>query len=60
MKMSLEKMYPHVDRWVYEHGGRIEIGYDEESPLTSFVRAGDCGGMWWEGKDSYESLEEVL
>lgn len=58
--MPLEQMYPNIDRWVYEHGGWIEIGYDEESPLTSFVRALSYSEMWWEGKDSYESLEEAL
>lgn len=60
MKVSLEKTYPNIDRWVYEHEGWIEIGYDVDSPLTSFVRALDCGGMPWVGKDSYDSLDEAM
>ncbi len=60
MKFSLEQMYPNIARWVYEHEGWIEIGDRAKSPLTSFVRAIDCGGMLWFGKDSYESLDEAL
>lgn len=60
MKVSLEKIYPNITRWVDEHEGWIEIGYDVDSPLNSFVRALDCGGMPWEGKDSYDSLDEAL
>ena len=60
MKVSFEKIYPNISRWVDEHEGWIEIGYDADSPLSSFVRALDCGGMLWEGKDSYDSLDEAL
>ncbi|WP_293354873.1 MULTISPECIES: hypothetical protein [unclassified Microcoleus] len=60
MKFSLEQMYPNITRWVYEHEGWIEIGDQAESPSTSFVRAIDCGGTLWLGKDSYESLDEAL
>lgn len=60
MKVSLEKIYPNIARWVDEHEGWIEIGYDVDSPLNSFVRALDCGGMLWEGKDSYDSLDEAM
>lgn len=60
MKVQTEKTYPNIARWVDEHEGWIEIGYDVDSPLTSFVRALDCGGMPWEGKDSYDSLDEAM
>ena len=60
MKASFEKTYPNIARWVYEHEGWIEIGYDVDSPINSFVRAVDCGGMFWNGKDSYDSLDEAL
>ena len=60
MKVQTEKIYPNIARWVDEHEGWIEIGYDVDSPLNSFVRALDCGGMLWEGKDSYDSLDEAL
>jgi hypothetical protein len=59
-KKSFEDQYPNIARWVYEHEGRIEIGYDSDSPLTSFVRAIDMGGTLWEGKDEYESLDDAL
>ncbi|MEO0686749.1 MAG: hypothetical protein AAFY76_17335 [Cyanobacteria bacterium J06649_11] len=60
MKVSFEKTYPNITRWVDEHEGWIEIGYDEDSPLSSFIRALDCGGTLWEGKDSYETIDEAL
>ena len=60
MKAQFEKTYPNIARWVDEHQGWIEIGYDVDSPLSSFIRALDCGGMLWEGKDSYETIDEAL
>ena len=60
MKVQTENIYPNIARWVDEHEVWIEIGYDVDSPLNSFVRALDCGGMLWEGKDSYDSLDEAL
>jgi hypothetical protein len=60
MKVSFEKTYPNIARWVDEHEGLIEIGYDVDSPLSSFIRALDCGGTLWEGKESYESIDAAL
>lgn len=60
MAVSFEERYPHIARWVNEHEGWIELGNDPDSPLTSFVRALDCGGMLWEGEDSYPSLDEAF
>jgi hypothetical protein len=60
MKVSFEKTYPNIARWVDEHEGLIEIGYDVDSPLNSFIRALDCGGTLWEGKESYESIDAAL
>lgn len=45
MKLAFEKTYPNIAYWVNEHEGWIEIGYDVDSPLNSFVRALDSGGM---------------
>jgi hypothetical protein len=59
-KKSFEDQYPNIARWVYEHEGYIEIGYASDSPLTSFVRALDHGGMPWEGEDEYKSLDDAL
>ena len=60
MESSFEKSYPNIARWVNEHEGWIEIGYDVDSPLNSFIRVLDCGGMPWQGKDSYSSVDEAL
>lgn len=60
MKVSFEKKYPNIARWIDEHTGWIEIGYKVDSPLNSYIRALDCGGMFWEGKESYETVEEAL
>ncbi len=51
---SFESLYPHTAYFV-DAVGRIEIGSDD-SPLTSFVRAIDLGGIVWEGEDSYPNL----
>jgi len=60
MANSIEDTYPNIARWVNEHEGWIEIGYDLDSSLNSFIRALDSGGMLWQGKDSYGSLDEAL
>ncbi|GAB4386418.1 MAG: hypothetical protein Kow00121_52970 [Elainellaceae cyanobacterium] len=60
MASSFDDLYPNIARWVDEHEGWIEIGYNVDSPLTSFIRALDMGGMPWEGKDSYASIDEAL
>ncbi len=41
MKSLFEKSYPNIARWVNEHEGLIEIGYDVNSPLNSFIRIFD-------------------
>ena len=53
MKNPFDKKYPNIARWVEEHEGILEIGYDVDSPIDSFVRAIDCSRMPWSGKDSY-------
>ena len=60
MVSSFDDTYPNIARWVNEHEGWIEMGYDVDSPWNSLVRACDTGGMSWEGKDSYGSLDEAL
>ena len=60
MSSPFENTYPNIDRWVNEHEGWIEIGYDVDSPLDSFIRALDCGSMPWEGRSSYPSLDAAL
>ena len=54
---SFALLYPHIASWVVD-GGWIEMGDDECNP--SFVRALDGGGMVWEGKRRYKSVDEAL
>ncbi len=49
--------YPNVNRFVFERGW-IEIGADEYS--RSLIQALDLGGLVWEGKAGYDSLDEAL
>ena len=57
METPIESAYPHVTEWVKIHGW-IEIGHDDFS--RSFIRALDIGGMVWEGRETYASLDEAL
>jgi hypothetical protein len=52
-----DKTYPNVAEWVKSHGW-VEIGQDEHS--QSFIRALDIGGMVWEGKKTYPSLDDAF
>jgi len=49
--------YPHLWDWIQERGW-IEIGRDRHLP--SFARALDAGGLVWESKGKYRSLEDAL
>jgi len=55
--MPFEQLYPAIAQWV-ESCGWIEMGQDNYS--RSMVRALDIGGMIWEGKTKYASLDELL
>ncbi len=59
MKPSFESLYPNTAHFV-DAVGWLEIGKDDDSPLTSFIRALDSGGMVWEGEDAYDSLAEAF
>ena len=50
--------YPHIDRWVSDRGCWIELGADEYS--SSFIRVLDPGGVVWEGKDDYPSVDAAF
>lgn len=54
-----EQTYPHIARWVMEHGW-VEIGEDDSDYSHSNVKALDPGGMVWEGERYYETVEEAL
>lgn len=59
MAPSFESLYPNIAYFV-DAIGWIEMGRDDDSPLTSFIRALDIGGMVWEGKDEYKTLDEAF
>jgi hypothetical protein len=57
MAQSFDATYPTIARWVQEYGW-IEIGQDDMS--RSFIRALDDGGLVWEGRRSYSTLDAAL
>lgn len=59
MAPSFESLYPNIAYFV-DAIGWIEMGRDDDSSLTSFIRALDMGGMVWEGKDEYKTLDEAF
>ena len=54
--MGFEEKYPGIAAWV--KSGWIEIGYADGS--TSFIRVLDEGGMVWEGKRKYPTMDAAL
>jgi hypothetical protein len=56
--VSFEQSYPTIARWVTQEEGWIAIGADDYS--HSLARALYGGGMVWEGRDQYGSLDEAL
>ena len=59
MKMknnSIDEQFPHIAEWVDTHGW-IEIGQQYDAP---FIMALDEGGMIWESKDSYPTLDDAF
>lgn len=54
--MAFQARYPNIAAWVQD--GWIAVGRDDYS--RSFVRALDIGGMVFEGKSHYASLDEAL
>lgn len=57
MTNSIEKLYPTIAEWVTTQGW-IEIGQDQGS--DSFIRGLDEGGLVWEGRQSYDTLDDAL
>ncbi|OGL76273.1 hypothetical protein A3E97_05075 [Candidatus Uhrbacteria bacterium RIFCSPHIGHO2_12_FULL_47_12] len=50
------RKYPNIAGWAED--GTIEIGHAEWG--DSFIRIMDEGGMVWEGKEKYATLDEAL
>jgi hypothetical protein len=57
MSEAFAHRYPHINRFIFERGW-IEVGSDEYS--RSLIRALDLGGMVWEGKQFYDTLDDAL
>jgi hypothetical protein len=57
-KSNFEQAFPMLADWVNERGW-VEIGFQDDFS-GAFVRALDAGGMVWEGKFSYPSLDAAL
>jgi hypothetical protein len=54
---NFSSTYPNIATWTESYGW-IEIGEDEDS--QSFIRALDMGGMVWEGKSKYKTVDAAL
>ncbi|MEK7622069.1 MAG: hypothetical protein AAB415_02725 [Patescibacteria group bacterium] len=50
------RKYPNIAGWVTD--GTIEIGYTEWG--SSFIKVIDEGGVVWEGKQKYVTLDDAL
>lgn len=58
MATSFEARYPTLTTFVQEEDGWIAIGRDEYS--RSLIRVLNLGGMIWESKKRYTSLDDAL
>ena len=54
---TFEELYPNLAYWV-ESFGWIALGRDDYS--SSLIRVLDLGGMIWESKAHYDSLDVAL
>ncbi len=57
MLNDLAHRYGNINRFVFKYGW-IEVGFDEYG--QSFIRALDPGGLVWEGKQFYDSVDEAM
>jgi hypothetical protein len=57
---SFEDRYPNISRWVNRENGIIEIGWRDNGYTSAFVRASETGGIFWEGEDEYDSMDDAL
>jgi len=57
MGNSFEANYPAIAEWI-DSFGWIEIGNDGNS--DSLIRALDEGGLIWESKKKYKTLDEAF
>ena len=53
---SFDEKYSYISAWVQD--GQIEVGYGEYDDV--FLRAIDSGGVIWESKGGYESMDKAF
>ena len=56
-KATISTSHPHLSRWVAEFG-TVEIGHCQ--PTRSFIRVLDEGGIVWQGRHHYPTLDAAL
>jgi hypothetical protein len=56
-KESFEQTFPYITKWMKSRGW-IEIGVIDG--ISNFVLALDEGGMVWEGKKKYKTIDEAF
>jgi hypothetical protein len=54
---NFSSTYPNIAEWIESYGW-IELGQDDYS--KSLIRALDEGGIRWESKAKYKSLDDAL
>ena len=54
---NFSSTYPNITYWT-ESCGWIEIGYDNNT--DTFIRVLDEGGIVWESKPEYKSIDDAL
>jgi len=55
---TFENRYPNLTAWIRTYAGWIAIGQDEMS--RSLVRALSPGGLVWESRKAYRSIDDAL
>jgi hypothetical protein len=57
---AFDDAYPNL-AWFVQKQGWLELGEETASGYCiSFIRVLDAGGMVWEGKPTYASIDEAL
>ena len=59
MTSLIEKSFPYMTSWVQNYGW-IEVGIMDEFNDPSFIKALDEGGLVWEGKKDYKTIDTAF
>ena len=55
---SFSTLYPNLSYWI-ESQGYMQLGIDDDSPISSLLTLIDAGGVVWQDESS-ETLDEAL